>query len=134
MRLTETVPPSGLSFLQGRGFRDGRSTDWPGLRGFRVHLSGHDPRLARWLVICSRSAFLSIIFDIFPMNDGVLLSQLEELVGKLGIEIRYGNIPGEESHRTGGLCRAKGQYKLIIHSRLTVKEKIGVIIKNLKGF
>ena len=68
------------------------------------------------------------------MNDGVLLSQMEELAGKLGIEIRYGNIPGEDSHRTGGLCRVKGQYKLIIHSRLTVKEKIGVIIKNLKGF
>ena len=68
------------------------------------------------------------------MDDGVLLNQLEELAGKLEIEIRYGIIPGEDSHRTGGLCRVNGQYKLIIHSRLTVKEKIGVIIKTLKGF
>jgi hypothetical protein len=68
------------------------------------------------------------------LDDGTLLNQLEELAGKLGIEIRYGNIPGEDSHRTGGLCKVEGQYKLIIHSRLTVKEKIGVIIKNLKGF
>ena len=68
------------------------------------------------------------------MDDGVLLNQLEELAGKLQIEIRYGIIPGEDSHRTGGLCRVNGQYKLIIHSRLTVKEKIGVIIKTLKGF
>jgi hypothetical protein len=68
------------------------------------------------------------------LDDGVLLNQLEELAGKLGIEIRYGNIPGEDSHRTGGLCRVKGQYVLIIHSRLTVKEKIAVIIKTLKGF
>ncbi len=68
------------------------------------------------------------------MDDGVLLHQLEELAGKLGIEIRYGNIAVEESHRTGGLCRFKGQYVLIIHSRLTVKEKIGMIVKNLKGF
>ena len=68
------------------------------------------------------------------MDDGVLLNQLEELAGKLEIEIRYGNIAVEESHRTGGLCRVKGQYILIIHSRLTVKEKIGIIIKNLKGF
>jgi hypothetical protein len=67
------------------------------------------------------------------MNDGVLLHQLEELAGKLGIEIRYGNIAVEESHRTGGLCRVKGQYVLIIHSRLTVNEKIGIIIKTLKG-
>jgi hypothetical protein len=71
---------------------------------------------------------------IFPLDDGVLLNQLEELAGKLGIKIRYGNIAVEESHRTGGLCRVKGQYILIIHSRLTVKEKIVVITKTLKGF
>jgi hypothetical protein len=71
---------------------------------------------------------------VFSLDDGTLLNQLEELAGKLGIEIRYGNIPGEESHRMGGLCRVKGQYKLIIHSKLTIKEKIGVIVKNLKGF
>ena len=71
---------------------------------------------------------------IFPLDDGVLLHQLEELAGKLGIKIRYGNIAIEESHRTGGLCRVKGQYVLIIHSRLTVKEKIGIITKTLKGF
>jgi hypothetical protein len=68
------------------------------------------------------------------LDDGVLLNQLEELAGKVGIEIRYGNIPGEDAHRTGGLCRVKGKYILIIHSRLTVKEKIGVIIKTMKGF
>ena len=68
------------------------------------------------------------------MDDGTLLNQIEELAGRLGIEIRYGNIPGEDSHRTGGLCRVKGKYMLIIHSRLTQKEKIGVIIKALKGF
>jgi hypothetical protein len=68
------------------------------------------------------------------LDDGVLLNQLEELAGKLGIEIRYGNIPGEDSHRMGGLCRVQGKYVLIIHSRLTVKEKIGVITKTLKGF
>ena len=68
------------------------------------------------------------------MDDGTLLNQMEELAGRLGIEIRYGIIPGEDSHRTGGLCRVKGKYMLIIHSRLTHKEKIGVIIKALKGF
>jgi hypothetical protein len=68
------------------------------------------------------------------LDDGVILSLLEELAGKLAIEIRYGIIPGDESHRTGGLCRVNGQYLLIIHSRLTVKEKIGVIIKTLKKF
>ena len=68
------------------------------------------------------------------MDDGVLLNQLEELAGKLGIEIRYGNIGSDESHRLGGLCRFNGKYVLIMHSRLTGKEKIGVIAKTLKGF
>jgi hypothetical protein len=68
------------------------------------------------------------------MDDGVLLNQLEELAGKVGIEIRYGKIDIEESHRTRGLCRVQGKYFLIMHSRLTAKEKIGIIIKTLKGF
>ena len=68
------------------------------------------------------------------MDDGVLLNQLEELAGKLSIEIRYGIIPGEDLHRTGGLCRVNGQYVLIMHSRSTAKEKIAFIIKTLKGF
>ena len=68
------------------------------------------------------------------MDDGVLLNQLEELAGKLKIEIRYGIIPGEDPHRSGGLCRVNGQYVLIMHSRSTVKEKIRFIIKTLKGF
>ena len=68
------------------------------------------------------------------MDEGVLLNQLEDLAEKLGIKIRYGDIGVEESHRTGGLCRVKGQYILIIHSKLTVKEKIGIIIKSLNAF
>jgi hypothetical protein len=68
------------------------------------------------------------------LDDGVLLNQLEELAGKLGIEIRYGNIGGDGSRRTGGLCRFNGKHVLIMHSHLTGKEKIGVIAKTLKGF
>lgn len=68
------------------------------------------------------------------MDDGTILDQLEELAGKLGIEIRYGNIGVEDSHRMGGLCRVQGKYVLIMHSRLAAKEKIGVIIKTLKRF
>ncbi len=68
------------------------------------------------------------------MDDGTLLNQLEKLAGKLGIEIRYGNIGLKDSHRMGGLCRVQGKHFLIMHSRLTAKEKIGVIIKTLKGF
>jgi hypothetical protein len=99
-----------------------------------VWLAGIKTADFRLLHLVDRSGRLLIGQRIVPLDDGVLLNQLEELAGKLGIEIRYGNIAVEKSHRTGGLCRFKGQYVLIIHSRLTVKEKIGVITKTLKGF
>lgn len=67
------------------------------------------------------------------MDEETLLNQLEELAGKLGIKVRYGKIGVEESHRPGRLCRLKGEYVLIIHSRLSIKEKIGMIAKTLKG-
>lgn len=71
---------------------------------------------------------------ILPVNEQVLLNQLEELAEKLGIAIRYENINVEDSSGTGGLCRIKGEYVLIVHSRLTVKEKIQVMTKAFKGF
>ncbi len=40
----------------------------------------------------------------------------------------------EDSSRMGGLCRVQEKHFLIMHSRLTVKEKIGNIVKTLKGF
>ncbi len=68
------------------------------------------------------------------MDDGVLLNQLEELAGKLEIEIRYENINVEDSSSPGGLCRINGEYVLIVHSRLTIKEKVRVMTTALKGF
>jgi hypothetical protein len=68
------------------------------------------------------------------LDDRTLLDELEELADRLGIDVRYGNIGMAESHRMGGLCRVQGKYFLIMHSRLTTKEKIGVIISTLKGF
>ena len=68
------------------------------------------------------------------MNDEVLFNQLEELAEKLGIAIRYENINVENSPGTGGLCRIKGEYVLILHSRLTVREKIRILTGALRQF
>lgn len=68
------------------------------------------------------------------MNDEILLNQLEELAEKLGIAVRRENINTEESSGPGGLCRVKGKYILFVHSRLTAKEKIQVMIKALQDF
>ncbi|MGA3084017.1 MAG: hypothetical protein ABSE95_04430 [Thermodesulfobacteriota bacterium] len=68
------------------------------------------------------------------MNNELLLSELEELAGKLGIAIRYENVNGEDSSGSGGLCRLKGEYVLIIHSQATVQEKIRIILAAVKPF
>ena len=70
----------------------------------------------------------------FQVDDETLCNELEALCGKLGIEIRYGNIGIEDAGHRGGLCRVQGKYFLIIHSRLTRKEKIRVMTETLKGF
>jgi hypothetical protein len=66
-------------------------------------------------------------------ND-LLLQQLEELAGKLGIVIRYENVTSEEFSGSGGLCRLKGEYVLIIHFQAAVEEKIRILLETLKSF
>jgi hypothetical protein len=68
------------------------------------------------------------------LNEELLLNQFEELAEKLGINVRYENVNIEETSRTGGLCRIKGEFVLIIHSRATIKEKIAVMKKALRQF
>lgn len=68
------------------------------------------------------------------MNDEVLLNQLEELAERIGITVRYENMNVEDSPGSGGLCRLKGEYVLIVHSRATVREKIRVVTRALRQF
>ena len=69
-----------------------------------------------------------------PLKEAFILSQLEDLAEKLGIAVRYENVIVEESSGTGGLCRIKGKYVLIVHSHATSKEKIQVMTAALKVF
>jgi len=68
------------------------------------------------------------------LNKELILSELEELAGKLGIAIRHENVNGEDSTGSGGLCRLKGEFVLIIHSQATVQEKIRIILEALRSF
>lgn len=68
------------------------------------------------------------------MNDELLLTQLEELAERIGITVRYESMNGENSPGSGGLCRLKGEYILIIHSRATRREKIRVVTRALRQF
>ena len=68
------------------------------------------------------------------MDDNALLSQLEELAEGLGVRVRYEAFKGEGSFSTGGLCKLKGEYLLIINSKASVREKADAIARALKGF
>jgi hypothetical protein len=67
------------------------------------------------------------------MDDHSTLHQLEELAGKLDIQIRYEKIE-DELTGVGGLCRVEGKYVLLIHSKATTKEKIQIMVEALKRF
>jgi hypothetical protein len=69
-----------------------------------------------------------------PLQDELILNQLEELADKLGIEIRYENVNGDEAPGTGGLCRLKGAAVLIIHSQAPLKDRIQLLIEVLRQF
>ncbi len=68
------------------------------------------------------------------MDENTLLRQLEELAQSLHIEVRYESFKGEGAFSTGGLCKLKGEYLLIINSKASVSEKAEAIAGALKGF
>jgi hypothetical protein len=69
-----------------------------------------------------------------PSKKEILLEQLEELAIKLGIKVREEKISSEESPSSGGLCRIKGDYVLILNFQASVEEKIRVFSEAVKSF
>ncbi len=67
------------------------------------------------------------------MDDDTALSHLEELAGKLGIQVRYEKTVDELTGR-GGLCRVEGRYVLMIRSKAPAEEKIRIMTRALKRF
>ena len=68
------------------------------------------------------------------LEDEIILHQLEELAGRLGITVRYESGSSEEYFGSGGLCRLKGNYVLIIHTQAPGQEKIRLFLETLKRF
>jgi hypothetical protein len=68
------------------------------------------------------------------LEEQTLLNLLEALARQLGITLRYESVNGEDSSSTGGLCRIKGDYVLIIHSQAPDREKIRLLTEALRQF
>jgi hypothetical protein len=68
------------------------------------------------------------------MDDHTALTQLEGLANTLGIQVRYERIVEDELSSTGGLCRIKGEWVIIVNSKAAINEKIHTLVKSLKNF
>ncbi|MBA3821549.1 MAG: hypothetical protein H0X17_21880 [Deltaproteobacteria bacterium] len=56
------------------------------------------------------------------MKPEVLLELLENAADQLGIRVTYE--PLQSSVVNGGLCRVKGEYRIIVDKRTTVEERV----------
>jgi hypothetical protein len=66
------------------------------------------------------------------MDEVTTLNQLEELVVRLGMTIRYEPLKIEGSLYHGGFCRVKGQDFVIVNKKATTQERIHVLTDALK--
>ena len=70
------------------------------------------------------------------MDENTILDQLEELVERFGVRIRYEAIRQDEDSVPviGGLCLLKGKVVLIINSKAAITDKIWALGIALKRF
>ncbi len=61
-----------------------------------------------------------------------ILHALESLAKRLSIDIKYSNLYNEEFRIESGACNIKGKEVIIIDSRLSAKEKCGILSGQLK--
>lgn len=62
-----------------------------------------------------------------------ILEALQALAEQLGVDVRYEPMGGGASG-TGGLCRVRGQYRVIIDRRLPARERVEILAAALGRF
>ena len=66
------------------------------------------------------------------MNDALILEHLEAVARSKSVIIRYERLENGELIIRSGSCRVKGSEYIIVDSRLTLKERIEVIARELR--
>jgi hypothetical protein len=67
------------------------------------------------------------------MNVEQQLTELEKLAEALAVRVTYEPMAGLVQGK-GGLCKVRGEYRIIIDRRLTPRERIQIIAGALSGF
>ena len=68
------------------------------------------------------------------MQPRQVLEYLEDLAERLGVEIVYEKLGGEEFRVRGGLCKFRGRYKIFMDPSETVEGQIKILAKALSSF
>jgi hypothetical protein len=66
------------------------------------------------------------------MTHEELLIQLEDLAGRLNIQVQYESLKNEDPSTFGGFCRVRDQHMVIIHSKATISRKIDILTEALR--
>lgn len=66
------------------------------------------------------------------MKPDVLLELLETVAEQLSVKVSYEQLQASVGH--GGLCRVKGEYRVIIDKRATPQEKVQTLATALGRF
>lgn len=71
-----------------------------------------------------------------PVAPDVMLELLESAADQLGIKVSYEalQIAGLQSGLRGGLCKVKGEYRVIIDKRATNEERVTTLATAIAGF
>lgn len=68
------------------------------------------------------------------MKPDQLVPILEELASRLDVSIRYESLAQSGVGGSGGLCKVRGAYWLIIDKKSTPSERVAILIDTLAGF
>jgi hypothetical protein len=68
------------------------------------------------------------------LDQGSILGQLEDLARGLGIEVRHEMLKREGAVTQGGLCRVKGQWLFLVHSKASTRDKIEALALAVNRF
>ena len=67
------------------------------------------------------------------MDAKAALEELETLAEKLQVKVSYEQFTGE-GMSAGGLCKLRGEWRILIDRRLIPSERLGVLAEALSGF
>jgi hypothetical protein len=67
------------------------------------------------------------------MDMSSALTELEALAGKLDVQIVYDHLTGDGTG-TGGLCKVKGKWRVIIERRCSPSERVSIVAQALSRF